>query len=315
LRALRRARRDAHIALVGLAVNRPLVNRFSAYIDELIVFPGYPGLPEQPFDEAAFTQFRIRTRERSFDLALQLHGSGPASNGLTIAIGARINAGFHLPEEPCPDADTFLPYSDDESEVLRPLRLLSHLGIEARDAALEFPIEPEDEEEIDELLGSSGFGETSFACIHPGAAEPSKRWPAERFALVGRALAREGLRVAVTGVDKESRLTSEVGRSIGHAAIDLGGRCSLGGLAVLLRRSRLLVCNDTGVSHLAAAVRVPSVVVASSPNTSRWAPLDGRLHHVVAQAGAAPVAAAAVLAEAKRLFAPLTTARTSPAKA
>ncbi|WP_017924339.1 glycosyltransferase family 9 protein, partial [Burkholderia glumae] len=62
----------------------------------------------------------------------------------------------------------------------------------------------------------------------------------------------------------------------------LAGATSLGGLAALVARSRLVVCNDTGISHVAAALRTASVVVASGSDTRRWAPLDRVLHRVLA---------------------------------
>jgi ADP-heptose:LPS heptosyltransferase len=65
-------------------------------------------------------------------------------------------------------------------------------------------------------------------------------------------------------------------------SIDLAGKTTLGGLAALVARARLVVCNDTGVSHLAAALRTPTVVIASGSDTRRWSPVDRTLHRVLA---------------------------------
>jgi ADP-heptose:LPS heptosyltransferase len=63
--------------------------------------------------------------------------------------------------------------------------------------------------------------------------------------------------------------------------IDLTGELTLGTLAALVERSALVVCNDTGMSHVAAAVGASSVVVSSGSDVSRWAPLDTRHNRVV----------------------------------
>jgi ADP-heptose:LPS heptosyltransferase len=65
-------------------------------------------------------------------------------------------------------------------------------------------------------------------------------------------------------------------------ALHLAGATSLGGLAAVVGRARLVVCNDTGISHVAAAMRTPSTVIASGSDTRRWAPLDHERHRVLA---------------------------------
>src|SRR5690606_6854777 len=99
-----------------------------------------------------------------------------------------------------------------------------------------------------------------YVCIHPGARAAERRWPAERFAAVADALAEKGLRIVLTGTADESPTTAAVARWMSTPAIDLAGRTSLGAMAALLQGARLVVCNDTGISHLAAALGVPSVV-------------------------------------------------------
>jgi ADP-heptose:LPS heptosyltransferase len=74
-----------------------------------------------------------------------------------------------------------------------------------------------------------------------------------------------------------------------HAdAIDLSGRTSLDELAAIIRGAALVVCNDTGTSHLADALRTPSVVLFNDSEVDRWAPLDARLHRRVVPDGGVP---------------------------
>lgn len=62
------------------------------------------------------------------------------------------------------------------------------------------------------------------------------------------------------------------------AAVDLSGQTELGVLGAAIESSRLLVCNDTGVSHVAVGVGTRSVVVSSGSEIRRWRPLDRSLH-------------------------------------
>ncbi len=123
----------------------------------------------------------------------------------------------------------------------------------------------------------------AYAVLNPGGNNPAKRWPAERFAQAAALLSQMGLRVLVNGSPAEGEVTgavvAESTRLVGRAGavVDLshcGG--SLGALKPILRDARLLLTNDTGPRHIAAAFGTP-VVALFGPTDPRWTDLTGFL--------------------------------------
>jgi ADP-heptose:LPS heptosyltransferase len=282
-RALREALPRAWIALVGLESARPVVERFHRYLDELILFPGDPAFPEQPARSAELPDFYRRMAARRFDLALQWHGSGAQSNAIVQAMAPRCWAGF-VPDRAQELPGRLMAWPDSSPEIQRYLALLSYIGVPAEDGALEFPLAPSDEVEAEAVARARHMALHRSVFIHPGARLASRRWPLNRYAEVAKNLADGGWRIAVTGSQEERPLADQLIALIGNVrepVTNLCGQTSLGALAVLLKRGRLLVCNDTGISHVAAAVRAPSVVIASGSDVARWAPADTRLHTVL----------------------------------
>jgi ADP-heptose:LPS heptosyltransferase len=275
LRALRAARPDLHVALLTWAEMAPVVDRYPGYVDELVPFPGWPGIPERTPDAAALPGFLAAVRERRFDAALQVYGDRPAANHVTEAVGAGRTGGFHDPARHPADPATHLPYPHSMHEVHRHLSLFQHLGVPPAGEDLEFPVTPADEAEAAAVTGPG-----AYAVVHPGATSASRRWPVRRWAAVGDGLARRGLRVLVTGVPGEERLTAAVVAGMTEPAADLCGATSLGGFAALLRGAALLASNDTGAAHLAVAVGTPSVTVFLSGDARRWAGLRRDRHRV-----------------------------------
>lgn len=289
LRALRTALPEAHLTLLGMPWAECLVRRFPRYLDAFQAFPGYPGLPEQAPDIERWPRFLDEMHAERFDLAVQLHGSGSFVNPVTALLGARGCAGFFTPGDYCPDAERFLAYPDEGSEIRRLLALTRFLGCPDAGEHLEFPIRAADFAGLKKALGARPLYRRRYVCVHAGASVPERRWPARHFTEVARRCAERGLQVVLTGTQAEATLTAPMRAALGGAALDLAGQTDLGPLAALLAGARLVICNDTGVSHLAAALRVPSVVVSTGANPERWAPLDGRLHRVLCRPeGVAP---------------------------
>lgn len=287
LRALRAARPDAHITLIGLPWARVFAGRYDAYVDDFIASPGLPGLPERAPEPERVPEFLRDVQRRRFDLAIQLHGSGRLTNAVVARFGAKRIAGFHEPGAYRSDDGDFLPWPTAGHEVHRLLRLVELLGAPPQGDHLEFPIREADGAELRAFGAVGHLAPYRYACVHPGARHAVKRWAPERFAVVADALAARGLRVVLTGTAAEAPLTRAVAAAMRAPALDAAGPMSLGALAALLAGARLLVCNDTGVSHLAAALGTPSVVVFLAADPDRWAPLDRVRHRPVYGPGTA----------------------------
>jgi ADP-heptose:LPS heptosyltransferase len=281
LRALRNRFPHACVTFAGLPWARAFAARFPRYVDRFIEFPGFPGLPERVCDVPGVVEFLRTVQARRFDLALQLHGDGRLLNAVTALSGARQFAGFYPEGGYCPDPDRFLIWRNGEHEIVRYVRLMRELGVGDEDTELEFPVDDEDRREWADIVDGHGIDDGRYVCVHPGAQLSSRRWHAERFAAVSDRLSDDGYQIVLTGTAREQPLTRRVATAMRHPAVDLTGVTSLGALAVLIARARLLVCNDTGVSHVAAAVRTPSVIVCCGSDFKRWAPLDRERHHVV----------------------------------
>ncbi|CAG0953257.1 heptosyltransferase II [Phycisphaerales bacterium] len=123
-----------------------------------------------------------------------------------------------------------------------------------------------------------------LAILNPGGNNPSKRWPADRFARLAAGLVRaSGWAVAVNGSPKEVELTRDIvtaARSVlGADAARVGDLAAngitLGSLKGIVKRSGLMVTNDTGPRHIAAAFGVP-LVSLFGPTDHRWTTIPTR---------------------------------------
>jgi heptosyltransferase-2 len=162
--------------------------------------------------------------------------------------------------------------------------LLAAMGVAPGPAAPTLRLGPERQEEGRRLLGRSGVaGERPLVGLFPGAEfGPSKRWSLERFAALSRALRAErpgGRQVIVAG-PKEVWLAVRLHELTGKIHPVVGPDLDLGRLAAVLSQLDLLVTNDSGPMHLAAALGVPCVALFGPTDPGRTAPV-GSAHRVL----------------------------------
>jgi ADP-heptose:LPS heptosyltransferase len=277
-RSLRRCYPHAEITLIGLPWAAEFVKRMP-YLDRFVAFPGYEGVREVPYSAKVTRAFLAEAHATGYDIALQMHGNGHVTNGFVAALGAKISLGYRRGAD---DRLSFnLLYDQGQHEVLRWLRLVSALGAPVDDRRSEFLTTNADRQRAAKLL-SRAAPSGPLVALHVGSKDEARRWSPERFAAVGDALIeRFGAQVVLTGSAAEGELTAAVQRAMRHPALNLAGTTDLGTFAALLRRVDLLLSNDTGASHLAAATRTPSVVLFGPSRPEEWAPLDRRLHRVI----------------------------------
>lgn len=199
-------------------------------------------------------------------LAVNLHGRGPQSHRVLLATRPdRLVAYRHRDVPESAGAPRWRP---GEHEVRRWCRLLAESGIPADPSHLH--VDPAG------LPPSPAPGAT---VIHPGAGSPERRWPAERWALVARRARRDGP-VLVTAGPGELELAGRVaaGAGLGAGAVWTGPLLDLAG--VVAGAARVLSA-DTGVAHLATALRRPSVVLFGPVAPAEWGPPALPRHRVL----------------------------------
>lgn len=273
LRALRINFPDAHIAILALPASFFLLERYHEYIDEIIPFSGYPGLPEIKFDYDNYQSMIQHIRVQKFDLLIQMHGNG-------IGIQSLI-ADFEIPNVWAYSAiahPDLVLYPDHLHEVDRHLHLLSHYGVPIDSQEIPFPLYPEDRTKFDRLKEEYSQLSGPYVVLHMGASTPQRMWGIDNFVVLAQQLHQMGYNVVLSGVDNEQYLAQDFQNKIDFTCINLMGKADLGCTAYLLMYSEGLATNCTGVSHIAASTKTKSIVFSKDGEPYRWGPLDRAVH-------------------------------------
>ncbi len=256
LEAVRARFPAAEIVLLGKPWHSEFLKERPGPVDRVVVIPACAGVGEPDDlenDEARLDSFFTSMVDEKFDLAVQLHGGGRYSNPFVRRLGARFTVGLRSPD--AAPLDRWLRYVYFQPEILRYLETVALIG--ARPVTLEPRISARarDAKEAAQAIPEDG---QPFVVLHPGASVPRRRWSASRFAAVGGELAKAGNRIVITGNPPERSLVEAVARDI-PSATQIVCHLSLGGVLELLRQAALVISNDSGPLHLAAAAGTPTV--------------------------------------------------------
>jgi lipopolysaccharide heptosyltransferase II len=177
------------------------------------------------------------------------------------------------------------PESGVRHEVQRQLDLVSTVGCRATDTRLRIRFPYNAHDRAMHLLREIGIDpRRPWVVMHPGASAPSRRYPAESFAEAALRLAVSyGCQIVFTGCETERELVQQVRNLMGVPSCALVGRLNLPELAALLAMAPLLIANNTGPVHVAAAVGTPVVdlYALTNPQHTPWGVPSRVLSHDV----------------------------------
>jgi heptosyltransferase III len=174
---------------------------------------------------------------------------------------------------------------DDSQHASQQLaRPLERMALFLEDAAAQLYPSPEDQRLAEEFLGDSG-GQT--IAIHPGSGSPRKNWPAENWAALVQWLSQTipDARLVLVGGEADAAQLAAVTAVPRGVRIVQAHNLPLPQLAAILQRCRLFLGHDSGISHIAAAVGAPCVLLFGPTDPAVWAPANPNVRVVSADKG------------------------------
>jgi heptosyltransferase-2 len=284
LRAIKETFPAAEIALVTSPVNEEVV-RHNPHLDRVFTFDR--GMWRHP---GMFFRFLGGVRNFRAEVAFVLSSVSFSVTSATIALmsGARYVVGgdstpfgwnisrhafsLVMPSEPIPTVPAV-------EHNLAPLRAI---GISTGDTSTVVVPAPEEKALARRILTDLKLP-PGFWALHPGAGKKQNIWPAERFAEVAAKAVAAGHRVLILHGPADSGPLAELTGLVGGTAVSVAPACPVGVGAALLQLADRFLCNDTGVMHMAGALRVPTVALFGPTDPALWKPPAAEV--VVAKSG------------------------------
>ena len=259
-------------AYIAWVVNRAYADVLAGHpdLDEVIAFDRIREAPWSRPVRRSLAELRATLRSRRFDLAIDVQGL-LRSGLMTWATGAARRVGLGDAREGASlcYTDKIAVPAENISAVDRYWLVASALG--AGNTAKQFRIALEDDDRAwagERLAAATGLR----VVINAGARWPTKRWPVEHFAVIAGRLVREfDASIILVGGSEDVPTANQLAASLPGRAINLAGQTTLKQLAAVLVGAHLVVTNDSGPMHLAAALGTPvaAIFTCTSPERAR----------------------------------------------
>ncbi len=279
LRALKQSVPDRHITLLTSA-SGVHAGRLMSCVDDIWSYEA-PWMKSSHADRSAEADRALISRLRlgAFDGALvfTVYSQNPLPAALMCWLADIPLRIAHCRENPYHLLTDWIPEPEPESyirhEVRRQLDLVRHIGAEATNERLFLQLPDAAFDRLDEILRPLRSRIDEAVVIHAGATADSRRYPAEQWAVAADRLARTWKGpIIFTGVESERPLVESIRSRMNAFTYSVVGELKLPEFAALLSRARVLIANNTGAVHVAAAVGTPVVdlYALTNPQHTPW---------------------------------------------
>lgn len=279
IRALKKAVPDRRITLLTSSVGK-VVSEYIPEIDETIVFDTPWTKNDGNTSRESVNEIVDRLKEGKFDAAVifTVYSQNPLPSAMICYQAGIPNVAGYCRENPYQLMTDWIPDQEPlytiKHEVQRQMDLVRQLGAPSHDLSLSLKVDKNSISKTSFKLKSLGINpKDKIIIIHPGVSEVKRQYPVELFAEAARRITTElGYQVVLTGVESEKALTDYIQHFAGNKSFSIAGKVDMEEMIALTNISDLVISNNTGPVHIAAAVKTPVVVLyaLTNPQHTPW---------------------------------------------
>jgi lipopolysaccharide heptosyltransferase II len=289
MRALKQSAPDRQLTLLTSSIGAAIAP-FIPELDGVIPFDVPWVKTDEINGEQQLLALADELRSRRFDAAVIF--SSYSQNPLPAAMlcyqaGIKAVLGY-CRENPYQLITHWLPDSEPLDyiihEVQRQLALVETVGGATSDTKLSLKVPEESRQTIRAKLIALGVHtDRPWLVLHAGVSEEKRRYPADKYITACRSLIKQGHKIVLTGSSSERNYVDDIAYRLGDGAVNLAGNLSVAELIALIAAAPVLISNNTGPVHIAAAVGTPVVVLyaKTNPQHTPWKVLNRVLYFEV----------------------------------
>ncbi len=278
VKALRDTYGDCEIVVLCSKVNEKIIEQWD-FIDRYIVFK-FDYLFKNPL--LIIWQIWNLYKER-FDLAIDFE-QWFRITPIIAYLTAKLKLGFKTPKQYRHYLfDITVPHVKKRHEVLCFCDLVEAIGVKVKDKDLYLKINEVSNKKIENFLKDNNLVEKQFVIIHPGCGVHGyyRQWDVEKYAEVAKFISTKYvLPIVITGSRDDIKIAKKLFDLVGDKCFNLSGKTDINDLIALVSKSKFVICGNTGVMHIAVALKVPTVAIHGPTDPEKWGPW-GKNHIVI----------------------------------